>query len=66
MWKNRLCIYFNDDDCINSYDDLLNNIICQVYNIKKNEDKEFYQDNTFPQIQNEDFFFFFIFINKIR
>ena len=55
MWKNRLCIYFNDDDCINSFDDLLNNIICQVHNIKKNEDKEFYQDNTFPQIQNEDY-----------
>jgi hypothetical protein len=60
--ENKIGICLTDDDCINSYDDLLNDIICQVHNIKKNEDKEFYRVNTFPQIQNEDIYY----LNEIK
>ena len=41
--NDNIGICLSDDDCINSFDDLLNDIICEVHQIKKNLNKEFYK-----------------------
>ena len=58
--KIGLCLC--DDDCIVCFKDLCNNIICDVHNLDKNIDKEFYKIGKY-QILKEKIFFF---MDKIK
>ena len=55
--NDNIGICLSDDDCINSFDDLLNDIICEVHHIKKNLNKEFYKVNTYPKLLSDDLYF---------
>jgi len=55
--NDNIGICLCDDDCIISYDDLLNDIICYVHNIKKNLNKEYYKVNTYHKLENDDLYF---------
>ena len=58
--KIGLCLC--DDDCIECFNDLCNDIICDVHNLDKNIDKEFYKIGKY-QILKEKIFFF---MDKIK
>ena len=46
-----------DGDCINSFEEILNNIITDVHEIRYEKDKEYYKTGNFTLLNKEDLFF---------
>ena len=55
---DKIGICLCDDDCLNCYSELLNNVIADVHDIKYEANKEFYDLSKFPKLKLNDEFFF--------
>ena len=55
---DKIGICLCDDDCLNCYSELLNNVIANVHDIKYEANKEYYDLSKFPKLKLNDEFFF--------
>ena len=55
---DKIGICLCDDDCLNCYSELLNNVIADVHDIKYEENKEYYDLSKFTKLKLNDEFFF--------
>ena len=55
---DKIGICLCDDDCLNCYSELLNNVIANVHDIKYEANKEYYDLSKFTKLKLNDEFFF--------